>query len=198
MNISIQNFLTYSLTAFTLILIPVYWHCYGLQNFLWLSDVGLFLTVIGLWLNSTLLISIAVTGVFCVEVAWCIDFFMQLFFDIPVTHLADYMFDPSYPVMLRALSLFHIITPCIWTGYMAKYGYDKRALKYTVILYWVIIVMTYLLTDPQANINWVFLPQTVLAPYISQQVWLLGLCIFFPLGIFVPTDYFCTKFFKNA
>ena len=65
--------LNISLTLFIIVLIPVYWKTYGPQNFLWLSDIGLFLTVLALWLKSSLLISMACVGVLFIELLWAND-----------------------------------------------------------------------------------------------------------------------------
>ena len=44
-------------TVFLAVLVPVYWHAYGPTNFLWFCDAALLLTVAGMWLESSLLIS---------------------------------------------------------------------------------------------------------------------------------------------
>src|SRR5207237_3890877 len=63
------------LTAFVAFLVPYYWRHYGPQTFLWLSDAGLFLTVIALWRADRLLISMMAIGVLPLELFWNIDFF---------------------------------------------------------------------------------------------------------------------------
>ena len=42
-------------TAFVVLLIPIYWYYYGPSNFLWFSDLALFLAVPALWLENPLL-----------------------------------------------------------------------------------------------------------------------------------------------
>ena len=69
-DVSIKN----AWLIFLLILVPVYWYNYGFANFLWLSDVGLFLTFIGLAYKSRLAMSMALVGVFLYEAAWFVDF----------------------------------------------------------------------------------------------------------------------------
>src|SRR3990167_1796461 len=101
-------------TMFVVFLIPVYTYYYGVQNFLWLSDIGLFLTMIALWKQSVLVMSMAAVGMLAVELLWWVDFFAYLFFGINLINLAGYMFDSTYPLMLRAISLFHIVTPIVW------------------------------------------------------------------------------------
>lgn len=187
----------YLLTIFMIVLVPVYWRHYGPLNFLWLSDIGLFLTTFGLWLHKPILVSMAVVGVMAMELAWCVDYFLQLFFVIQTIHLADYMFDRGYPLMLRGLSLFHVAMPIIWILYLIHYGYDRRAFWYTTFLYWVLMIYTYTLTDPAANVNWVYLPVWKPDWGLSTNGWLILLVVLFPLCVFLPTHYMCTKFFRS-
>ena len=186
------------LTFFVIILIPVYWHYYGPQNFLWLSDIGLFLTIIALWLHSTLLMSMAAVGVLFVEILWNVDFFAHLFFNVTITGLSDYMFNSTYPYALRALSLFHIVMPGIWLVYSAQKGYDRRALLYFTPLYWAIIFSTYWLTVPEENINWVFWSSARAVQTISPQMGVILLAIGFPLLILLPTHIILKKMLRKV
>ena len=47
-------------SAFLAVIIPVYWHAYGPTNFLWFCDAALILTVAGMWLESSILISMVI------------------------------------------------------------------------------------------------------------------------------------------
>lgn len=191
-----MRLITILLTMFTSILIPTYWYYYGPQNFLWLSDIGLFLTVLALWHRSLLLMSMA-ANLFIIELAWNIDFFGKLIFNIITISLADYMFNSSYPPLLRALSLFHIVLPIIWLSYLKKYGYDQQALYYITGLYWIILPITFFYTDPTKNINWVFLPQACVIATISPTAWVIFLALFFPLLFFLPAHFFYKTFFAT-
>ncbi len=190
--------LKYFLTVFTLILVPIYSYSYGPTNFLWLSDIGLFLTVLALWTNSRLLMSMAAVGVLFLELVWVCDFFFTFLFRVSKVKLADYMFDNKYSLILRALSLFHIITPLIWVLYLQAYGYDTSAFYYFTGLFWLDLLVTYLFTGPKTNINWVFLPQVHNIKIVSLRMWLLIMFIGFPLVIFLPTHYVCIKLFNPA
>ncbi len=186
----------YLSTFFILILIPVYLHYYGPFNFLWLSDIGLFLTVIGLWTHRPIFISMATVGVIITELAWNVDYFYELLTGTTIIRLSDYMFDSAYPVLLRGISLFHVATPIIWICYLARYGYDRRAFWYMTLLYWIVLLVTYLYTEPSQNIDWVFLPQVYCClPEFVARAWVVILFVGFPLLLFAPTHYVCTKLF---
>lgn len=173
-------------TLFLLILIPIYWKNYGPKNFLWLSDIGLFLTFFALWLESPLLISIAMVGIFPFELMWNIDFFYHLLTGNSLTSISDYMFDSKYPLFLRLLSLFHIFLPLIWIYLLFQWGYDKQAFMYSIVMLWIVLILNYLITDPKENINWVFMPQVRNWAWISNWLWLIILMIGFPTLVFLP------------
>lgn len=194
----IVQILKYLLTIFVTILIIIYPYYYGVKNFLWLSDVGLFLTIIGLWTHSSLLISTAMVIVFLTELIWNIDFFGELVFKRNLIDLSDYMFDARYPMALRGISLFHVVMPLLWIWYLARFGYDTRAPYYATVLYWLDIGCVYFFTNPATNINWVFLPQVYKKLAISQRTWLILLIVGYPLLIIIPTHYICMALFNVA
>jgi hypothetical protein len=176
--------LTY--TIFLVILIPVYWINYGPGNFLWLSDISLFLTFFALWLRSPLCISIMLVAIFPFELVWNIDFFFQLLTGNELIGLAAYMFDPEKTLFLRGLSLFHVFLPIIWIGYYFKWGYDHHALAYGTALCWIAFIASFLLTDPQKNINWVYYPLKHGWTWINSTEWTMALLLVFPLCIYWP------------
>ena len=75
----IPRWLKLSYTAFMAVLIPVYWHHYGLSNFLFFCDVALILTLIGVWTEKPLFISLAAVGILAPQVLWCVDFIVGMF-----------------------------------------------------------------------------------------------------------------------
>lgn len=52
-------------TAFMAVLIPVYWANYGPTNFLYFCDIALLLTLVGMWKESPLLVSMPAVGIVC-------------------------------------------------------------------------------------------------------------------------------------
>ena len=50
-------------TAFMAVLIPLYWHYYGPTNFLYFCDVALILILIGIWIESPLLVSMCAVAI---------------------------------------------------------------------------------------------------------------------------------------
>src|SRR3954467_1012864 len=93
-------------TGFMAVLIPVYWINYGPTNFLYFCDVALLLTLVGIWKENALLVSLPAVGILLPQVLWCTDFLIQLFGG-KLTGMTGYMFDQDRSLFLRGLSLFH-------------------------------------------------------------------------------------------
>jgi hypothetical protein len=173
---------------FLAVLIPAYWKTYGLQNFLWLSDISLFLTIAAIWFNSPLIMSTAI-GILPVEMVWIVDYLYQLTTGRNLLGVTNYMFDPKYSRFLKNLSLFHLVIPVIWVIYLFNYGYNTNALLYQSLVIWIVLPLTYFFTDPKENINWVFVPQSLNWQWMPSWLWLLVLLVGFPLLIFLPCHF---------
>ena len=169
-------------SLFLCVLVPVYWRHYGAANFLWASDIALFLVLVALWSERPLLSSMMAIGVLPFEVAWTLDFLSGS----ELLGTTGYMFEPERPLFLRGLSLFHLLLPVVMIFLLARLGYDRRAFTAQTILTWVVLAWTYLVTDPAANINLVFglgtEPQTVIDPllYLAMEMMLLPIAVFWP------------------
>jgi hypothetical protein len=160
----------------------IYWRAYGPTNFLWLSDVGLVLTLAALLSGSRLIASMAAVGMLALELAWTIDFLAGG----RLITIAAYMFDAKLPRYLRGLSLFHLALPPTLLFLVYQFGYDRRALIYQTLLTWAVLIVTYVTTDPEKNINWVFgpgsKPQHVVPPllYLGLEMAIIPICVFLP------------------
>lgn len=169
----------------------VYWRSYGPTNFLWLSDVALAFTFAALVTGNPLLASMPAVGVLPLELAWTIDFLTGG----RVIGLAGYMFDPKLSLYLRGLSLFHLALPPTLLFLLYELGYDRRALIYQTLLTWIILIITYVATDPEQNINWVFgpgsKPQRVLPPWLYLVLEMVVL----PLLVLLPTHLILERIF---
>ncbi len=185
-----------AVTAFVLVTLAVYYVKYGPGNFLWFSDIALIVTVPALWLENALLASMMALAVLLPEVLWNLAYFLRLLTGRRVTGLTEYMFDASKPLFLRALSLFHIVLPPLLVWMVARLGYDPRALIAQTVLAWIVLPLTYWLTDPEANINWVRGfggpgARTRLPPFAYLAVLMVG----FPLLAYWPTHLMLAHLF---
>jgi len=174
-------------TLFLCVLVPVYWTHWGPKNFLWFSDIALLVTGAALWLENPMLASMMALAIALPELAWNADFFGRLLTGRQIFGLSGYMFDPRKPLYLRALSLFHIVLPVVLVWMVSRLGYDRRAWALQTVLALIVLPVTYWLTEPAENINWVYGPGSKPQTWMRPLAYLVLLMIFFPLVVYLPT-----------
>lgn len=192
-------------TAFMAVLLPVYWHYYGPTNFLYFCDVSLIISLVGIWLESPLLISMCAVGILIPQAVWVIDFVAGLF-GITLTGMTAYMFNPSTSLFLRGLSLFHGWLPFMLLYLVWQLGYDRRGLPAWTALAWVLLLVCFFLMPPPrpdpgltpVNINYVWgIDDTKAQTFVSPYLWFAGLMIVLPL-IFALTHLLLARFAPKA
>lgn len=182
-------------TVFMAVLVPVYLRRYGWTNFLYFCDIALVLTLVGLWIDSPLLISMSAVGILLPQIFWALDYVANLL-GLPVSGMTDYMFEKERSRFLRGLSLFHGWLPFLLLYLVWRMGYDDRAFLAWTALSTIVLPICYFLMprsqpDPgmtPVNINMVWgfsdrAPQT----FVSPNVWFLGLLIGLPILVYWPT-----------
>ena len=155
----ISCYIKWVFTVFMALFIPGYWIGYGPLNFLWFSDIILILAFFAMLFESRFLASMAAVGGFISLSLWNIDFFFTLFaylFDIKLASLTAYMFNRELPIWLRTLSLFHVALPFFLLWLIYRLGYHKWAWVFQILFFWIVIPITWFVTDPSKNINGVF------------------------------------------
>lgn len=182
-------------TAFVLAMIPVYWKHRGPANFLWFSDIGLFLSLGAIWLKSSLLSSVLAVGIIIPSLYWTFELIIRLFSGKRLSGLTDYLWNSRYPLFLRLLSLFHVFLPLIFLLLLSRWGYDPRAPYIMTLLGWVILFLCYKLTPPSANINRVFGFGPSPQHKISSRYFVLIIMSLYPILIFFPTHLLLLSFF---
>jgi hypothetical protein len=186
-NKKIPRWIKFSYTLFLCILVPVYAVQYGAANFLWFSDIALLATLVALWRESRLLVSMQAVSVLLLESVWMLDFLSGLLTGSSPFGLAAYMFDSTLSRFLRALSLFHLVLPPLLLWLVYRLGYDTRAWLAQTLVAWVVLPVCYFFTTPTANINWVFGPGQQPQTWMSPSLYFLLVMLVFPLGVYLPT-----------
>ncbi|HZI86968.1 MAG TPA: hypothetical protein VFD48_09045, partial [Pyrinomonadaceae bacterium] len=180
-------------TLFVLIIIPIYWRQYGASNFLWFSDIALFVTAVALWLENGLLASMMTLSILLLDIAWNIDFAARLIAGRNVFGLSKYMFDGTIPRPVRLVSLFHIWFPPLLLWMVFRLGYDERALLGQTLVAWLVLPVTYAFADTRENINWVRGPRGEPQKVMPALLYLVLLMLMLPLLIYLPTHLVLRK-----
>lgn len=190
-----------AVVGFLCVLVPAYWHHYGPQNFLWFSDLALFMAAAALVLEEhrpvagRWLASMAAVSVLLLEVAWNLDFFARLLFGVEVLGLADYMFESHRPLFIRLLSLFHVPMPPLLLWMVWRLGYEPRAWLTQTAVAWVVLPCSYWLGTPEQNINWTHGPGDGPQRWMPQVLYLALLMALFPLCVYLPTHLLLRRLF---
>lgn len=184
-------------TAFIAILVPVSYKVNGLSNFLWFSDLAVLITFVAVWLESSMLSSMMALSVVICELVWNLDFFTRLLTGWHPLNLTLYMFDPNSSLLIRGLSLFHVMLPVMLLWLLYRLGYNRKALLWQTLFAWVVLLICFFFTLRLANINWVFglniTPQTLIDP----RLYLMLEMLFIPICIYLPSHFIFRKLFKN-
>ena len=173
------------------LLVAVYWWSYGPKNFLWGSDIALFLICLALWYEHPLPNSMMAIGLLPFEILWCVDVLSgaRLF------GATAYMFEPDRPLYLKALSLFHFFLPVIMVFLLRRLGYDRRALVAQTVLIWLVLPATYLLTGPADNINFVYGPGKEPQTWLHPTAYLVAIMLLLPVVVCLPMHLVLNRFF---
>jgi hypothetical protein len=189
-------------TAFMAVLVPVYWTHYGPLNFLYFCDLALLLTLVGLWRESPLLISMPAVGILAPQVLWLVDYAAN-FAGVPLTGMTDYMFDETKPVLLRGLSLFHGWLPLLLIYAVYKLGYDKRGFAAWTALAWAVMAVSFFFlpapspetADAVANVNYVFgFSTTEPQSWMPAWAWFAGMLVALPALLMAPVHLLLSRF----
>jgi hypothetical protein len=185
-------------TLFVCVVVPIYWRQYGPANFLWFSDIALLAMVPALWLENALLVSMMALSILFLELVWNADFWTRLVTGKSLVSLSAYMFDPNIPLFIRGLSLFHVALPILVVWLLYRLGYDRRALLWQTMVALVVVPISYLLTNPRENINWVYglgeKPQHIM----PEWLFVLSLMIGIPLLVYLPMHFLLGRIFPKA
>jgi hypothetical protein len=189
-------------TAFMAVLLPVYWANYGPTNFLYFCDVALLITLVGIWIESPLLVSMCAVGILASQALWVVDFLSNLI-GWPLTGMTDYMFAADHSLFLRSLSLFHGWLPFLLVYLVWRLGYDRRGFPAWTGLAWILVLICFLFMPPPrpdpgltpVNINYVWgMSDTVAQQWMPPAVWLAGLIILLPVLLYAPVHFLLRRF----
>ncbi len=193
-------------TAFMAVLIPVYWAYYGPTNFLYFCDLALILTLVGIWREDALLVSMCAVGVLAPQVIWVVDFLAGAI-GMPLTGMTAYMFKTENSLFLRGLSLFHGWLPFLLVYLVWRLGYDRRAwAAWSALAVVVLLVCFFLMPAPMSdpglmpvNINYVWgMSDHQAQSWMPAWAWFLTLLAGIPLVLCGATHAVLRRLFRAA
>jgi hypothetical protein len=159
--------------------VPVYWHQYGLQNFLYFCDLWNFFIAAALWLESPLLFSWQACGLVLFQALYTVDLIGALLSGTHIIGGTEYMFDPHLPLLVRLLGLFHVVAPPLLLWAIWRLGYDARGWKYQTLTAWIVVPINYF-WRPQYDVNW------ARGPFFREQHFVPGMVYLAAYLVIVP------------
>jgi hypothetical protein len=170
---------------------------YNLLLMLWFCYVGNLLVTVGLWTESRLLFSWQTVALLLVQLVFSIDVVSRLVLGWHLIGGTEYMFDPNISLSHRILSLFHVPMPVLLLWGVWRLGYDRRALLWQLAECWVLLPLTFFLTQPEENVNWVYGAFDRVQQLMPTGVYLVVCMAVYPLAIYLPTHLFLVALFRR-
>lgn len=173
-------------TVWVFLWIPIYWKQYGLQNFLFFCDLGNLALAVALWAESALLFSWQAVSLLFFQTLFTLDLVGTWISGRHPIGGTEFMFDPHLPLLVRALSLFHVVTPVLLLWAIWRLGYDARGWKLQTLTCWIVVPIN-CFWRPEHNVNWArgifFVQQKTLPGWL----YLLAYLVLVPAVVYYPT-----------
>lgn len=109
-----------------LVYLPTYQMAYGARNFLFLCNIGVILTAVGVIARNRLLLSSQAVAAPVIALAWALDVGWKLATGDFLYGATAYMWDSAFPLFARLLSLYHLGWPLLLWWVLRRIGYDPR------------------------------------------------------------------------
>lgn len=148
-----------------LVYLPVYQAAYGAANFLFLCNIGVTLTALGLIARSRLLLSSQAVAAPVIALAWAIDAAWRLATGDFLYGATAYMWDVQYPLSARLLSLYHLGWPLLLWWVLRRIGYDPRGWPVQAVIAALALVAGRWLAPAVDNVNFAWTD-----PFLGRQM----------------------------
>jgi hypothetical protein len=182
--------------AWLAIWVPTYWHVWGPSTFLFLCDLSVVLTSIGIWTGNALLLSSQAVSSLVVDTAWVMDILWMLLFGKHLIGGTEYFFDPHYPLAVRLMSLFHIALPIVLLVSLRRTGYDPRALRLQSGIAAVVMIASRII-NPQKNINFAITDPFFRRSWGPAPLHLAIILAALIIAIYLPTHIVLMRVFRR-
>ena len=172
-------------TVWIMVWAPLYWKQYGVQNFLYFCDLGNFFILAGLWLESRLVFSWQATGLLVFQSLYTVDLTGALLTGRHLIGGTEFMFDSNVPLLIRLLSLFHVVTPPLLLWAIWRLGYDRQGWKCQTWMTFVVVPINFF-WRPEYNVNWargILRQQHTVSGWLYLTLYLIVV----PLAVYWPT-----------
>ena len=187
-------------TVFVAVWAPLYWRQWGPTTFLWFCDVANILILVGLWRESSLILSWQAVSVLLFQIAYSVDVLGRAVLGRHLIGGTEWVFnDASIPPLIKTISVaMHVAAPPVLLWSLRRLGYDRRALIFQIATAGVLLPICWFVSDPATNLNWVYKPfnkpQVWMAPVLYLLVCILGYAVL----VFLPSHLLLLRFLGKS
>jgi hypothetical protein len=192
---SFPTWIRWTALAWLLVWIPAYWHTWGAANFLHLCDVAVVLTCLGLWSNSPLLLSSQAVSSLLIDTVWVVDAAARILAGRHWIGGTEYLFDTTFPLWVRLLSLFHVVMPVLLLWALHRVGYDRRGWAVQSAIAIPVVVFARLAATPKTNINYVYSDPFLHRSWGPWPLHVIAVLAFLVFAVYLPTHLLLSRLF---
>lgn len=167
----------------------------GAMQMLWFCDVALLMTALGLFLRSARLVTAQLVALLLFHAIWSLELWLCLLGGYLPLGATAYMFYPGFSLWEKTLSFFShtFVVPAALYGAFVL-GAPRRAWLFQWAQTCAIFGLTFLLTNPAENINWLF-GMELLRPATREQsiLYYSAMVVLPPFLAYLPTNRLITS-----
>ena len=158
----------------------------GPGNFWWLCNLAQFILLVAVWVPLPLWVSSQAGTVTAVGLVWVVDVCAGLVLGDSPTGMTAYMFDPSYPLIQRLSSTYHVWMPLFVLWYCHRNGYDRRGVALQCAIGSLAIIGSWWFGDPERNLNYTHAPFGIEQTWMPDAVYIPLLCVATAVLVYLP------------
>jgi hypothetical protein len=176
-------------TVFVAVWAPLYWGQWGPTTFLWFCDVANILILVGLWRESSLILSWQAVSVLLFQIVYSVSVVGRAASGRQLIPGTEWVFeDASIPPFIKAISVaMHLAAPPLLLWTLKRLGYDRRGLIFQVATACILLPICWFVSDPATNLNWVYKPFNQPQVWMPPALYLLVCILGYTVLVFLPT-----------
>jgi hypothetical protein len=177
--------------------VPSYARTWGWANFLAYCDMAVLVTCVGLWLGSARLLSSQALATVPFGALWAIDAGSRLLTGRHLFGGTEYLWNGSVPLLVRLLSLFHLVLPVVVLLALRRTGYERRGFSVQIAITAVLLCAARALA-PARNLNYAFADPLLHKPWGPPPLHLLAMLVGMTVVIYLPVHLLLRRAFRRA
>jgi hypothetical protein len=155
------------------------------------------LTCLGLWSNSRLLLSSQAVSSLLIDTAWVFDAAARFLTGRHLIGGTEYLFDSSFPLWVRLLSLFHVVMPFLLLWALHRVGYDRRGWVVQSVIAITVVGLARLAATPKTNINFVYADPFFHRSWGPWPLHVIAVLAFLVFLVYLPTHLLLSRLFLS-